>query len=294
MAAVALYTITGCEDDSPDHPNAFFLPRLSEPVISLEELKDCFPLAGEFLFSYRATGREALWRTMTDDEDLAPLDEKKRLFLRVLPVRDLEMEAYENTAAEAEASPKAGGHSTEDLAADMAELHTPSAGAGDESPQPSGPASPSPTPSPKPAAAEENMTQEEKAAASIKDEGNKSFKSGQFPAAIASYSKALEIIVKLPVTKTQEKLYCDCLGNRAACRIQERDFEMAVEDCNFVLEKQPKNVKALVRRGTSFEHIEKHKKALADFEAALAIDVKNKSAQQSAVRLRKLIKTLYG
>ena len=93
------------------------------------------------------------------------------------------------------------------------------------------------------------MTEEEKKASGTKDEGNKCFKSGQFPGAIAAYSKvcqrrcfgceavdsqALELITTLPTSPTQQKLYCDCLGNRAACRIQERDFEMAVDDCNLV------------------------------------------------------------
>ncbi len=69
MAAVALYTVEGVEDDSAvrsyvcagslttglqDHPNAFFLPRLQGASITLEQLRECFPLGhiGEFKFSY--------------------------------------------------------------------------------------------------------------------------------------------------------------------------------------------------------------------------------------------------
>ena len=106
-----------------------------------------------------------LWRTMVYDDEQAPLDDKKRLFLRVLsphstprlprklyghayqvlPVRDLEGEcAVENQAAGGDSS-----RSAEELAAGMAELHTspPPAGA-PEGRNPSG-LSPSATPDPK-------------------------------------------------------------------------------------------------------------------------------------------------
>lgn len=291
MAAVALYTVEGVEDDSAAHPNAFFLPRLPSPAITLEQLRECFPLShtGEFKFSYLVKDDGRYWRTLVHDEEEAPLDSSNRLFLRILPVRDWEAEAQ--AAAEAEAAPaeaQAGNSPkrAEDELPSLAELHTPVAPSPAEQ-------QPRPAASPSPAPAEDDQTPEEKACAAMKDEGNKAFKTGAFPVAIAAYSKAVEKLVTLPETKASQKILCDCLGNRAACRIQERDFEMAIEDCDIVLSKQPQNAKALVRRGTCYEHCEKHKKALADFEAALGVDMKNKVAQQSAVRLRKLIKALY-
>ena len=41
------------------------------------------------------------------------------------------------------------------------------------------------------------MTPEETKAAAIKDEGNKSFKSGQFPAAIAIYTKVATYVLRV-------------------------------------------------------------------------------------------------
>eukprot|EP00658_Telonema_sp_P-2_P025149 TRINITY_DN20128_c0_g1_i1.p1 TRINITY_DN20128_c0_g1~~TRINITY_DN20128_c0_g1_i1.p1 ORF type:complete len:299 (+),score=83.14 TRINITY_DN20128_c0_g1_i1:56-952(+) len=298
MAAVALYTMDGTEDDTPEHPNAFFLPRLDRPSITLAQLHDCFPLAdrGEFQFSFKEENGKS-WRVMAYDDDEAPLDVNKRLFLRIVQIRDWEAEATEAAQEAAEAaqpstphaatSPGGSGAQSEDLPS-LQELHAPS-----PSPAPAetpGPAHPSPVPA---SPAEEEQSPGEKAVSKVKDEGNAAFKNGQFPVAIETYTKAVGMLAKLPSTKATDTLLCACLGNRAACRIQERDFEMGIEDCDLVLEKQPKNAKALVRRGTCYEHIEKHKKALADFEAALALDMKNKNAQQSAVRLRKLIKTLY-
>merc|ERR1712166_1062240 len=89
-AAVALYTVQGVEDDSPDHPNAFFLPRLPNSHISLGQLNECFPLkeTGDFLFSYLVAGKERIWRTLVEENDVSPLDNNNRLFLRVLAVRD--------------------------------------------------------------------------------------------------------------------------------------------------------------------------------------------------------------
>eukprot|EP00656_Telonema_subtile_P030493 TRINITY_DN3346_c0_g2_i1.p1 TRINITY_DN3346_c0_g2~~TRINITY_DN3346_c0_g2_i1.p1 ORF type:complete len:286 (-),score=81.56 TRINITY_DN3346_c0_g2_i1:301-1158(-) len=282
MAAVALYTVEGVEDDSADHPNAFFLPRLQGASITLEQLRECFPLGhiGEFKFSYLVQDEPRYWRTLVQEHEEAPLDAKKRLFLRVLPVRDWNAEAQAEAQAQAQAQPPATpATKTTDELPSLAEFHTPA----------SPPEQQTPKPTPPPPAQDE-QTPEEKACAEMKDEGNKAFKVGGFPAAITAYSKAIEKLVTLPETKVREKLMCDCLGNRAACRIQERDFELAIEDCDIVLQKQPNNTKALVRRGTSYEHCEKLKKALADFEAALALDMKNKTAQQSAIRLRKLIK----
>merc|ERR1712166_420398 len=279
-AAVALYTVQGVEDDSPDHPNAFFLPRLPNSHISLGQLNECFPLkeTGDFLFSYLVAGKERIWRTLVEENN-------NRLFLRVLAVRDSWQEETEGDEPASAPAPAGCAAESSDALPSLQDLH---------SPAPAQSPTPSPLPSPSPAKIAEPMTPEETKAAAIKDEGNKSFKSGQFPAAIAIYTKALELIAGLDKTKATTKLSVACLGNRAACRIQERDFDQAIQDCSSVLAQDPKNAKALVRRGTSFEHNEKHKKALADFEGALAIDMKNKVAQQSAVRLRKLIKSIYG
>lgn len=48
-----------------------------------------------------------------------------------------------------------------------------------------------------------------------------------------------------------------CYSNRAACYKQLSNFDATVEDTTAVLEVEPNNVKALVRRAQAFEAIER-------------------------------------
>jgi len=128
-----------------------------------------------------------------------------------------------------------------------------------------------------------------------KVEGNAHFKKGEFPQAIELYGKGIALFEKLEnKTKISQKLALDCLNNRAACRVQIREFEDCILDCNMVLEMDSKNAKALLRRGTCYEHIEKHKLALKDMEACLGVDPNNKQAKDILNRVKKACKALYG
>ena len=65
------------------------------------------------------------------------------------------------------------------------------------------------------------------------------------------------------------------LNNRALCHIQNGEARAAVNDCTAVLEIEPTNGKALVRRGKAYEMREKYKDAFADYKAAVKIGVPN-------------------
>ena len=54
------------------------------------------------------------------------------------------------------------------------------------------------------------------------------------------------------------------LSNRSACYKQISNFDGTIEDCTSVLEFEPDNVKALVRRAQAFEAVERYKLALQD------------------------------
>lgn len=97
------------------------------------------------------------------------------------------------------------------------------------------------------------------AAMAAKEEGNELYKNGKFPEAIDVYTRGLGL-----ATTDEERIAL--LNNRAGCRFQERDFRQCVSDCSEVLAMDPKNTKALLRRGLAYENIEKIDAAMKDMK----------------------------
>jgi len=60
-------------------------------------------------------------------------------------------------------------------------------------------------------------------------------------------------------------------SNRAACYKQISNFDGVIEDCTAVLEYEPENVKALVRRAQAFEGVERYRYALQDCKTVLSM-----------------------
>ena len=60
-------------------------------------------------------------------------------------------------------------------------------------------------------------------------------------------------------------------ANRAACYKQISNFDGVIEDCTAVLEVDPENVKALVRRAQAFEGVERYRFALQDVKTVLSM-----------------------
>jgi len=92
-----------------------------------------------------------------------------------------------------------------------------------------------------------------------KAEGNEWFGKARFPEAIEAYSKGIAL-----ATTNEEKI--DLYNNRAACYYQDRAFRQCIADCSQVLELDPNNQKALLRRGLAYEGIEKVGPALEDMQ----------------------------
>jgi stress-induced-phosphoprotein 1 len=57
----------------------------------------------------------------------------------------------------------------------------------------------------------------------------------------------------------------------SACYKQISNFDGTIEDCTAVLEVEPQNVKALVRRAQAFEGVERYRFALQDVKTVLAM-----------------------
>mmetsp|Transcript_12565 Transcript_12565/g.29684 ORF Transcript_12565/g.29684 Transcript_12565/m.29684 type:complete len:326 (-) Transcript_12565:268-1245(-) len=102
-----------------------------------------------------------------------------------------------------------------------------------------------------------------------KEKGDDAFKNAQFEVAIEYYSKCLSSLQRQG--KSMSDLAMKAHSNRAACYKQISNFDGVIEDCTAVLEVDPENVKALVRRAQAFEGVERYRFALQDIKMVLAM-----------------------
>ncbi|KDO16555.1 hypothetical protein SPRG_17929, partial [Saprolegnia parasitica CBS 223.65] len=116
---------------------------------------------------------------------------------------------------------------------------------------------------------------------------NDLFKSAQFEKAIGIYTEAIEAC-----EKDSSPVAISCYNNRAACHQQLSNFSAVIRDCSHVLEVEPTNQKALLRRGLAYEGLERYRLALQDIRALLAldpsIDIANKAQHRIGAAVRAL------
>jgi len=120
-----------------------------------------------------------------------------------------------------------------------------------------------------------------------KEEGNVLFRKGLFEDAIHKYSCALELC-----EDPEGSLALSIRNNRAACYHQLSDFGAVIRDTNYVLEHEPSNIKALVRRMLALEPLERYEQALKDARSVLLQDPRNEMANKVQHRLSKLVRDL--
>jgi len=116
-----------------------------------------------------------------------------------------------------------------------------------------------------------------------KEEGTELFKSHNYDKAAVCYTKAIEL------AGDDLELKASCLNNRALCYSQYHNYTEVVKDCTQVLEIQPGNVKALIRRGIAYEALEKYQKGLDDMKLVLQLEPSTQVAMQAAHRLQKAV-----
>ncbi|XP_020281725.1 RNA polymerase II-associated protein 3 isoform X2 [Pseudomyrmex gracilis] len=109
-----------------------------------------------------------------------------------------------------------------------------------------------------------------------REKGNEAFRAADYEEALRHYDASIEMDSNL-----------NARNNRAMTFIKLRRYEDALNDCNTVISRDYKNVKALLRRAVSLEHLERTHEALADYEAVLILEPTNKTAISGANRLRK-------
>jgi len=123
-----------------------------------------------------------------------------------------------------------------------------------------------------------------------KEEGNALFKKGLFEQALVLYDKALALCVAGKDEAGTEALEVAVRNNRAACQHQLSNFSAVLEDTSKVLEKEPDNLKALVRRMLALEPLEKYEAALEDARKVLRFCPGHEVANRIQHRLGKLVR----
>merc|ERR1711981_1283081 len=119
----------------------------------------------------------------------------------------------------------------------------------------------------------ERMEAKRKAGLSIteshKEKGDDEYKAANFEVAIEHYTRCINDM-KVE-NKAHSRLALKSLSNRAACYKQISNFDGTIEDCTAVIEIEPENVKALVRRAQAFEGVERYRFALQDIKTVLTM-----------------------
>ncbi|KYM77487.1 Sperm-associated antigen 1 [Atta colombica] len=113
-----------------------------------------------------------------------------------------------------------------------------------------------------------------------REKGNEAFRAADYEEALQHYNASIDIDSNL-----------NAYNNRAMTFIKLQHYEDALNDCNTVLTMDYKNIKALLRRALSLEHLEKPHEALADYEAVLKLEPTNKTAISCVNKLKKLSKS---
>lgn len=102
----------------------------------------------------------------------------------------------------------------------------------------------------------------------LKEEGDEKYKNGMFEEAIALYGKVID---QARASGKNKDLLIKSLSNRSACYKQLSNFDATIEDTTAVIDMEPDNVKALVRRAQAFEAVERYKLALQDVKLVIGM-----------------------
>ncbi|XP_037658874.1 sperm-associated antigen 1 isoform X2 [Choloepus didactylus] len=102
-----------------------------------------------------------------------------------------------------------------------------------------------------------------------KEKGNDAFNSGDYEEAVMYYTRSISV---LPTVAAY--------NNRAQAEIKLQNWNSAFQDCEKVLELEPGNIKALLRRATTYKHQNKLQEAIEDLSKVLVVEPDNELAKK--------------
>ncbi|XP_016070808.1 PREDICTED: FK506-binding protein-like isoform X2 [Miniopterus natalensis] len=108
--------------------------------------------------------------------------------------------------------------------------------------------------------------------------GTELFRAGNPEGAAQCYGRALRLLLTLPPPGSSERTVLH--ANLAACQLLLGHPHLAAQSCDRVLEREPGHLKALYRRGVAQAALGNLEKATADLKKVLAVDPKNRAAQE--------------
>lgn len=118
-----------------------------------------------------------------------------------------------------------------------------------------------------------------------RDRGNALFRKGRVSQALASYTRAIELLTlddptgaSADASEANADTLAAAYGNRAACRLKLEDWRSAIADCDCVIRlgrTSGVTVKALYRRGKAHEAVGEVDNARRDFELAAELEPSN-------------------
>ncbi|XP_047584525.1 sperm-associated antigen 1 isoform X2 [Lutra lutra] len=125
------------------------------------------------------------------------------------------------------------------------------------------------------------LTEKEKTflATHEKEKGNEAFNSGDYEEAVMYYTRSISV---LPTVAAY--------NNRAQAELKLQNWNSAFRDCEKVLELEPGNLKALLRRATTYKHQNKLQEAIEDLNKVLNIEPDNELAKKSLSEVERDLK----
>ncbi|XP_021544371.1 sperm-associated antigen 1 [Neomonachus schauinslandi] len=125
------------------------------------------------------------------------------------------------------------------------------------------------------------LTEKEKTflATHEKEKGNEAFNSGDYEEAVMYYTRSISV---LPTVAAY--------NNRAQAELKLQNWNSAFQDCEKVLELEPGNLKALLRRATTYKHQNKLREALEDLNEVLNVEPDNELARKTLSEVERDLK----
>ncbi|KFZ45316.1 Sperm-associated antigen 1, partial [Antrostomus carolinensis] len=127
------------------------------------------------------------------------------------------------------------------------------------------------------------MTEKEKIfiATREKEKGNEAFAIGDYVEAVTYYTRSVSVI---PTAAAY--------NNRAQAEIKLQDWYGALQDCEKVLDMEPGNIKALMRRATVHSQLQNYQTAIEDLNKVLCVEPENAIAKKNLLEIEKKLKGL--